>query len=53
MSAVDLAAGIGTGDGRGGASVRTCKAVGEESGELVGCIISIGEDFVAGGVTTA
>ena len=46
MSAVDLTASIGTGDGWDRTSVRTCKAVGEESGVLGGCIRSMREDFI-------
>ena len=46
MSAVGLEASIGTGDDRDRVSVRTCKAVGEESGELVGCIRFMREDFI-------
>ena len=46
MSIVGLTASIGTWDGRDRVSVRTCKAVGEESGVMVGCIISVREGFI-------
>ncbi len=46
MSAVGLAAGIGTEDGRVQGKCKDGKTVGEESGELVGCIISVREDFI-------
>ena len=46
MSTVGLEASIGTGDDWDRISVRTCKAVGEERGELVGCVRSMREDFI-------
>ena len=46
MSTVGMTAGICTGDDRDRISVRTCKAVGEESGVLVGCIRFMREDFI-------